>query len=111
MIVTASSGFSIFCRTLSPLSGSSIATRARNTSDTCRLPISTICSAVSAAASSRAIAYIALVRRSRRCAIAAPRVRLDVRWLITSDVSNIPKKVSRYCVSVTENDIRGGTKK
>ncbi|MDI9653782.1 DUF4118 domain-containing protein, partial [Burkholderia cenocepacia] len=30
-------------------------------------------------------------------------VSVDVRWLITSDVSSIPKKVSRYCVSLTEN--------
>ncbi|MDR8896283.1 hypothetical protein FEP69_05666 [Burkholderia multivorans] len=38
-------------------------------------------------------------------------MRLDVRWLITSDVSSIPKKVSRYCVSLTDSDMRGGTKK
>ncbi len=54
--VTAASGSSIFCRTWSALSGSRNATRARNTSPTWRLPISTICSVVSAAPSSRAIA-------------------------------------------------------
>ncbi len=51
------------------------------------------------------------MRRSRRSATPAERVRLEVRWLITSDVSSMPKKVSRYCVSLTESDMRGGTKK
>ncbi len=92
-------------------SGSSIATFARNTSLTCRMPIPTICSIASAAPSSPAIAYIAPVRRSRLDATRASRRKLDVRWLITSDVSSMPAKVSRYCVSETDNDMRGGTKK
>jgi hypothetical protein len=40
-----------------------------------------------------------------------PRLRLDVRLLMTSDVSNMPTKVSRYCVSETDKDMIGGTKK
>lgn len=77
----------------------------------CRMPISMICSVISAAASSRVIAYIAPVRRSRSDATRASRRRLDVRWLIVSDVSSMTAKVSRYWVSLTVNDITGATKK
>ncbi|KAF1053697.1 MAG: hypothetical protein GAK41_00759 [Burkholderia gladioli] len=44
------------------------------------------------------------MRRSRRSATPTERLRLEVRWLITSEVSS-------YCVSDTDSDMRGGTKK
>ena len=85
--------------------------RPRNSRPIVRSAISTHCSVSSTLERSRATSKSARERVSRCVATRAWKRRPAVSWPVIRPTASITAKVSRYCTSLTANDMRGETKK